>query len=106
MLCATNRVPISYELTPANVADASLTHELLDEANLANEPARKLLGDLAYQSERLKESLAEVGVLLATEQADRRCGRRQQVEIALSRLQGVFVSGRPWRPRWWGWPPA
>lgn len=29
MLCATNRVPLSYELTPANVAEVSLTEELL-----------------------------------------------------------------------------
>jgi DDE family transposase len=29
LLCATNRVPISYELTPANVADVCLTEELL-----------------------------------------------------------------------------
>jgi hypothetical protein len=93
LLCATNRVPISYELTPANVAEVGLVQELLDEANLANEPARKLLGDLAYRSERLNESLAEVGVLLATEQADRRCGRRQQVEIALSSLKRVFRLG-------------
>ena len=93
MLCATNRVPISYELTPPNVVEAGLTHELLDEANLANEPARKLLGHLAYRSERLKESLVEVGVLLATEQADRRCGRRQQVEIAFSSLKRVFRLG-------------
>ena len=28
LLCATNRVPISYELTPANVADLALTEEL------------------------------------------------------------------------------
>src|SRR5215208_5313164 len=65
LLCASNRVPISYELTPANVAEVGLVQELLDEANLANEPARKLLGDLAYRSERLKESLAEVGIHLA-----------------------------------------
>jgi hypothetical protein len=34
MLCATNRVPISYELTPANAAEVGLTAELLAEANL------------------------------------------------------------------------
>jgi len=32
LLCATNGVPISYELTPANVADVSLTEELINEA--------------------------------------------------------------------------
>ena len=34
LLCATNRVPISYELTAANVADISLTEELINEAAL------------------------------------------------------------------------
>ena len=33
LLCATNGVPISYELTPANVAEVRLTEELLAEAN-------------------------------------------------------------------------
>jgi Transposase DDE domain len=32
LLCSTNRVPLSYELTPANVADLSLSEELLAEA--------------------------------------------------------------------------
>jgi Transposase DDE domain len=32
MLCATNRVPISYELTAANAAEVHLTKELLEEA--------------------------------------------------------------------------
>jgi hypothetical protein len=52
LLCATNRVPISYELTPANVADISLTEELINEAAFGEEGvARRLLGDLAYRSE-------------------------------------------------------
>jgi hypothetical protein len=42
--CATNRVPISYELTPANVAEVGLVQELLAEANLRDEFARELLG--------------------------------------------------------------
>jgi len=52
LLCATNRVPISYELTPANAAEVSLVEELLVGANLGEEQevARKLLGDLAYRS--------------------------------------------------------
>ena len=45
LLCATNRVPISYELTPANVADVSLTEELINEAALGEEVARRLLAD-------------------------------------------------------------
>jgi hypothetical protein len=51
MLCATNRVPISYELTAANVAEVRLTKELLEEAQLGEEVARKLLADLAYRGE-------------------------------------------------------
>src|SRR5215208_3964804 len=84
LLCATNRIPISYELTPANIADVSLTEELLAEAALGEEVARKLLGDLAYRSEDLRDALAEVGILLATEHSERRHGARQHIEIAIS----------------------
>jgi hypothetical protein len=34
LLCAKNGVPLSYELTPANVAEVRLTEELLAEADL------------------------------------------------------------------------
>src|SRR5215204_3359696 len=52
LLCATKGVPISYELTPANVAEVvRLTEELINEANLTDDLARRLLGDLAYRSE-------------------------------------------------------
>jgi hypothetical protein len=46
LLCATNRVPISYdELSAANVAEVRLTEELLAEAELeTNGVTRKLLG--------------------------------------------------------------
>jgi hypothetical protein len=62
MLCATNRVPISYELTAANVAEVRLTKELLEEAKLGQEVARRLLADLAYRSEDLEEDLAGLGI--------------------------------------------
>jgi Transposase DDE domain len=93
LLCAPNRVPISYELTPANVADVSLTEELIAEAALGEAVARKLLGDLAYRSEQLREVLAEVGILLATERSERRHGARQHIEIAISSLKRVFGLG-------------
>lgn len=93
LLCAPNRIPISYELTPANVADVSLTEELVAEAALGEEVARKLLGDLAYRSEDLRETLAEVGILLATERSERRHGARQHIEIAISSLKRVFGLG-------------
>jgi hypothetical protein len=93
LICAINRVPISYELTPANVADISLTEELINEAALGEGVARRLLGDLAYRSENLKQALAEVGILLATERVERRHGMRQHIEIALSSLKRVFGLG-------------
>ena|SRR5215204_3966520 len=92
LLCATNRVPICYELTSANVADISLTEELIAEAKLEDRVARKLLGDLAYRSEESREVLAEMDLLLATERSERR-GVRQQVEIALSSLKRVISLG-------------
>ncbi len=48
LLCSTNRVPISYELTSANVADAPLVRELVAAAGLSEgDLARRLFGDLA-----------------------------------------------------------
>ena len=93
LLCATNRVPLSYELTAANVADISLTEELINEAALGDGVARRLLGDLAYSSGELRKTLAEVGILLATESSERRRGVRQHIEIALSSLKRVFGLG-------------
>jgi Transposase DDE domain len=93
LVCATNRVPICYELTPANVTEVSLAEELVVEAKLSEQVARKLLGDLAYQSEQLEEDLAEVGVLLVTKPSRRRPGARQQIEIAFASLKRVFGVG-------------
>jgi hypothetical protein len=93
LLCTTNRVPISYELTPANVAEVGLTEELLAEANLEDGLARRLLGDLAYRSGQLEEDLAECGILLVTERADQRRGVRQQIEIAFASLKRIFGLG-------------
>lgn len=94
LLCATNRVPLSYELTAANVAEVRLTEELLVEADLVGEDllARRLLGDLAYRSEGLGEALADFGILLVTERS-KQGGKRQQVEIALASLKQVLGIG-------------
>jgi Transposase DDE domain len=95
LLCATNRVPISYELTPANTADLCLTEELVAEADLGGEVARKLLGDLAYKSHELEEQLAELGIAVVTNEASaRRPGVRQQIEIAFSSLKRTFGLGQ------------
>ncbi|MBA4115582.1 MAG: transposase, partial [Rubrobacter sp.] len=91
-LCATNRVPLSYELTAANVAEVRLAEELVAEANLGEDLARRLLGDLAYRSEALEEAMAGEGIVLVTERSAQR-GKRQQVEIAFSSLKRVFGLG-------------
>ena len=92
LLCSTNRVPLCYELTAANVAEVRLTEELLETAGLKEDLARRLFGDLAYRSEALEEILAEAGILLVTERS-RQGGKRQQVEIELSSLKRVFGLG-------------
>lgn len=94
LICATNGVPLSYDLTPANVADITLTQELLEEAALLGDGVvRRLHGDLAYRSEDLKEALLEVGILLQTERAQRQPGVRQRIEIAFSSLKRLFGLG-------------
>lgn len=92
LLCAANRVPLSYELTAANVAEVRLTEELLAGTSLGCGTARRLFGDLAYRSEALEEALAESGILLVTERS-RQGGKRQQVEIALASLKREFRLG-------------
>ncbi len=92
LLCATNRVPLCYELTAANVAEIGLTKELLAAASLGEDLARRLLGDLAYRSEALEETLANSSILLLTERS-RQGGKRQQVEIAIASLKRVFGIG-------------
>jgi hypothetical protein len=91
LLCSANRVPLSYELTSANVADVSLVRELVAAADLGEgDLARRLLGDLAYRSGELAKELAERGIVLATEKADRRPPVRQQVEVCFAALKRVF----------------
>ncbi len=91
LICTTNRVPLSYDLTAANVADVLLVRELLAGSGLEEgSVARRLFGDLAYRSGALGEELAEAGVLLATQRADRRPAMRQQAEICFAALKVVF----------------
>src|SRR3712207_2705076 len=108
LICATNGIPLSYELTSAaNVADGSLAEELLTEVALGDGVARRLLGDLAYNSKELKKALGEVGILLATERSEKRAGVRQRVEIALSSLKRVFGLGETLASTLVGlWPPG
>jgi hypothetical protein len=64
---------------------------LLAEADLGEEVARKLLGDLAYRSGELEEELAQMGIMLVSNEASaRRPGVRQQIEIAFSSLKRTF----------------
>lgn len=61
LICSTSRVPLSYEMTPANAQDVLLVRELVAGAGLHGEGAvaRRLLGDMAYRSDALKEELAK-----------------------------------------------
>jgi hypothetical protein len=93
LLCSTNRVPLSYELTPANAADVRLVEELLAEARLGDAVARRLFGDLAYRSKKLEGALAERGVKLAAERTQRRPEIRQQVEVCFATLKRAFGLG-------------
>ncbi len=106
MLCSTNRIPVCYELTLANVADIRLVGELLGESGLGENLAKRLFGDLAYQSEQLEHSLAGAGVCLVTE-CSRQGGKRQQAEIAFSSLKRVFgifgIEHTLWRRLSWDW---
>lgn len=63
VLCSTNRVPVSYELTAANVAEVRLIGELLGGARLGEDLARSWgrtgrgrgrFGDRALPPERQK----------------------------------------------------
>jgi hypothetical protein len=88
LLCSTNRIPLSYELTAANVAEALLVRELVAGAGLGEDDlARRLLGDLAYRGGGLAAELAQSGILLATEKADRRPPVRQQVKVCFAALK-------------------
>ncbi len=84
-----NRVPIYYDMSVADVAETRLVGEMLGSAHLGETLARKLLGDLAYRSEGLGETLASVGFALVIERS-RQHGARQQVEVAYSTLKRVF----------------
>src|SRR5918994_932493 len=90
LICSVNRVPVSYELTSANIPEVLLVEELLDEAMLDGATARKLFGDLAYRSGALGKELAGRNVLLATERAERRPALRQLVEVCFAALRRVF----------------
>jgi hypothetical protein len=104
-LCATNRVPVSFELTAANVAAVLLVEEVLGVAGLGAGTVRKLFGDLAYRSGALAETLAKRGVLLVSERAvsaGRRFASRWRCVWRLSR---AFSGWRArWPRRWLGWP--
>jgi hypothetical protein len=50
----------------------------LAEANLSEDLARKVFGDLAYRSEPPEQELAKLGISLVSERAKQRRGVRQQ----------------------------
>jgi hypothetical protein len=91
-----------YELTSANVADVSLTEELLAEAKLGEEVARRGYSEISPTAAknrgkpwpRWASSFGDRAVRAATR------GVRQHIEIAISSSKRVFSV---WARRWWGW---
>ena len=105
LICATNRVPLSYELTAANAADVTLVRELLTEASLEEAAvARRLLGDLAYRSGELGEELAGRSILLWRPKGPtdgHRYASRWKCASRPSR-ESLGWTAR-WQRRWWVW---
>jgi hypothetical protein len=91
LLCSTNRVPLSYELTPASTADVLLVEELLEEARLGGGTARRL-----FRGPRLPLRAAAGGTraarrpALGAERAQRRPAIRQQAEVCFATLKRTF----------------
>jgi hypothetical protein len=108
LICSTNRVPLSYELTAASTADVVLVEELLEAAHLGDATARRrLFGDLAYRSEALSRmpSLAAASCW----QLSGRSGFRQRGSrwrSALRRSRGPSVWAALWPRRSPGWRPG
>jgi hypothetical protein len=93
LACATNRVPISYELTAANVAEVRLVGELLAEAHLPGEDlARKLeaVGGSGVPQRGPRRGAGRGGGPAGERAQSAQGGKRQQAEIAFSSLKRVF----------------
>ena len=109
LLCTTNRVPLSYELTAANAADVLLVRQLLAEAGLGEDGvARRLFGDLAYRSGPLGEELWPRG-RCCSGPSERIAGpttsaSRWRCASPHSRASSGWA-GR-WPRRWWVWRPG
>ena len=98
LLCAINRVPLSYELTPANVSEIGLTEELLAEVDLGEEIARELFADLAYRRATRRRS-GRVRHPAGHRAFKRRMGGGSSSRLLWRASRGSFVSARPWPPR-------
>ena len=71
------------------MAEVRLTEEMLAEANLGDDLARRLFADLAYRREASGHALAEGGISLVSERTDQH-SQTQRIEIALSSLKRAF----------------
>ena len=107
LLCATNRVPISYELTAANVADALLVRELVDAAGLGeSDLARRLLGTWPTAAANWPKSWPRAA---SCSRPKRRIGARPSASrwrCASRHSSASSVWTRRSRRRSWAWPPG
>ena len=105
LLCSTNRVPLSYELTAANVADVLIVRELLAGAGLeADGLAKRLLGDLAYRSrERSEKSWPGPACCWRPSRPTGGLRSASRLRCASPRSRAPSGWARPWRRRWRDW---
>jgi hypothetical protein len=98
LICATNGVPLCYELTPANVADISLAEELIEAhrgGGLGGWSSEEALGRVGLSKRGVEGGLGRGGDPSdETEPSERRRGVRQRVEIAICSLKRVFGLGQ------------
>ncbi len=105
LLCSTNRVPLSYELTAANVADVKLVRELMEGAGIEEGTvARRLLGTWPTAAASSRRSWPGAAPCWRPRRriGARRRGSRWRFASRPSRASSDWAR-RPWRRRWWGW---
>ena len=104
LVCSTNRVPLSHELTAANVADVLLVRELLAGAGLVEGTvARSSWGTWPTAAVRSGRSWPRPASCWRPRRpiVGHRFASRWRCASRPSSASSDWA--RPWRRRWWGW---
>ena len=105
LVCSTNRVPVSYEITPANTADVLVVRELLAKAGLEEGTvARRLLGDL-WPTAAGRWRRSWLRPVCCWRPSGRTGGRRSASRWRCASRPLSASSGwmARWQRRWWAW---